>query len=68
MSAPPSRWLAVSAAADAIAERPQEVRAQLQTLLEHFGPEVDPVDELEAWALRQLVRALVNSGADFPRP
>lgn len=64
----PNRWLAVSSAADRIGEDPRQLRLYLTSLLVQFGPELDPVDDLEAWSVRQLLRALVNSGADFPRP
>ncbi|PZR18481.1 MAG: hypothetical protein DI536_00955 [Archangium gephyra] len=56
----PSRWISVATAADAIHERPEDVQLQLRTLLERFGPELDPVEDLEAWALRQLLRSLVK--------
>ncbi len=60
-----TRWLAVANAADAITQKPSDARLHLQTLLERFGPELDPVDDFEAWALRQLLRSLVNSPDDL---
>lgn len=60
-----TRWLAVATTADAIEAQPKATKAQLETLLERFGPELDPVEHFEAWALRQLVRALLNSNPDF---
>lgn len=56
----PSKWISVATAADAINERPEDAQLHLRTLLERFGPELDPVEDLEAWALRQLLRSLVK--------
>ncbi|MGV3621909.1 MAG: hypothetical protein ACO1OB_13885 [Archangium sp.] len=60
VSASPSKWISVAIAADAINERPEDLQLQLRTLLERFGPELDPVEDMEAWAVRQLLRSLVK--------
>lgn len=56
-----ARWARVITAAEELARSPDDTRAQLETLLEHFERDVDPVDDFEAFALRQLVSALLHA-------
>ncbi|MFZ5445067.1 MAG: hypothetical protein ACOZQL_34070 [Myxococcota bacterium] len=56
-----TRWARVISAAEEISRNPEAARAQLETLLEHFERDVDPVDDFEGFAVRQLVSALVRA-------
>jgi hypothetical protein len=53
---------------DAPAERLRRVRATLDSLLEVFPPEVDPVDDFEGYALRRLAQALQRALAEERGP
>jgi hypothetical protein len=55
-----NRWTRLLHAAEALDARPDEWRLQLESLLETFDAERDPVDDYEGYVVRRLLLALLR--------